>query len=54
MNAAEWIVSTTQVSVNISHGVSGSDYVITVKTFSNGTLADGVLTTTPFELEIYP
>jgi hypothetical protein len=54
VNSAEWIVSTTQVSVNISHGVSGSDYVITVKTFSNGTLADGVFTTTPFELEIYP
>jgi len=54
VDCIEPIVSTTPVDVNITSVVSGSDWVITVKTFSNGSLADGVFTACPFEIQIYP
>lgn len=49
----ENIVSTTPVNVNFTHAVSGADYVITIKTYQDSTLADALFTTTPFKLEIY-
>lgn len=48
------IVSTTPVDVNFTSAVSGSDWVITIKTFSNDTLANAVFTATPFAIEIFP
>lgn len=54
VDCVEPIVSTTPVDVNITSAVSGPDWVVTVKTFSNGSLADGVFTACPFEIQIYP
>ncbi|MFN0276764.1 MAG: hypothetical protein ACKVPJ_13540 [Chitinophagales bacterium] len=54
VNAGQMISSTTPVVVNYTSALSGADWVITIKTFQNGTLTDGLFTAIPFEVEIYP